>query len=85
MSEEPEPSGSNGNDETDLPIRALAELEQHISPAFMKKVRVRIYRRAVFSQFASFSWTLPTAIFVEFVSIVAHLFSVVGGRDARRR
>ncbi len=84
MSEEPGSPGTNGNGETDLPIRALAELEQNISPAFLNKVRAKIYRRTTVSQFAAFSWTMPAKIFVEFVSIVAHLFSVVAGRDTRR-
>ena len=69
----------------DLPIRALAELEQQISPQFLNKVRGKIYRRTAVSHFAAFSWSLPTAIFVEFVSIVSHLFSVVGGRDTGRQ
>jgi hypothetical protein len=69
----------------DLPIRALAELEQTISPEFLNRVRGKIYRRTAVSHFAAFSWRLPGAILLEFVSIVSHLFSVVGGRDTGKR
>lgn len=85
MTEEPESPGASGSGETDLPIQALSELEQNISPTFLDRVRNKIYRRTTASQFASFSWTMPAKVFVEFVSVLAHLFSVMGGRGARRR
>jgi len=45
----------------------------------------RIYRRTATAQFARFSWSLPGAVLVEFLSIIVHLFAVVDGKRGRSK
>ena len=61
----------------------LANLERDVSPAFMDLLRKKIHRRTAANQFANFSWTLPGAIFLEVISILAHLLAVADGRKGK--
>ena len=69
----------------DTPIAALADLESPVSPGFLRKIRRSIYRRTATAQLAHFSWTLPGAILLEFLSIIVHLFAVVDGKKGRSK
>jgi hypothetical protein len=73
------------NENEDVPIRGLADLESPVSESFLQYVRRRIYRRAATAQLAHFSFRLPVAIFIEFLSIIVHLFTVVDGKKGRSR
>jgi hypothetical protein len=69
----------------DLPIRALAELESSVSESFLRFIRRKIYRRTATAQLAHFSYSMPVAIFVEFLSIIVHLLAVVDGKKGRSK
>jgi hypothetical protein len=71
--------------DNDDPIRGLADLESPVSKGFLSLFRRRVYRRAATAQLANFSFSLPIAIFVEFLSIIVHLFAVVDGRKDKIR
>ena len=70
-------------DPEEHPIRGLADLELEVSPQFVSIVRQKIQRRATVSQFATFSWSLPRMIFVEFLSLVMHVMAVADGRKGK--
>ena len=57
------------------PIAVLAGLERTPSPSFFNIVRRRIQRRSTASQLASFSWNVPTMIFMEFWKAVIQILS----------
>ena len=69
----------------DIPIAALADLESPVSAGFLQNVRRRIYRRTASAQFARFTWSLPGAILLEFLSTIVHLFAVVDGKKGRSK
>jgi hypothetical protein len=73
------------NENDDIPIRGLADLESPVSARFLSIFRSKIYRRTATAQLAHFSFSLPIAIFVEFLSIIGHLFAVIGGRKDKTR
>jgi hypothetical protein len=77
----------NGNDEdqSDQPIRELANLESPVSQSFLQYFRRKIYRRTATAQLTNFSVSLPGAIFMEFLNIILHLFQVVDGKKGRSR
>ena len=73
------------NENEDLPIRGLVDLESPVSESFLQYFRRKVRRRATAAQLAHFSFRLPVAIFVEFLSIIVHLFNVVDGKRGRSR
>jgi hypothetical protein len=73
------------NGDEDLPIPGLADLETPVSPGFLQLFRRRIYRRTTAAQLAHFSFSLPFAISMEFLSIVVHLFSVMDGKRGKSK
>ncbi len=60
------------------PIRGLTEQESETSPDFISKVRRKIYRRTVASQFASYSWHLPGVILMELAGLLSHFVKSSG-------
>jgi hypothetical protein len=64
----------------DQPIERLAELEQDVSPDFLRSVRKKIYRRTAASQVVGFSWNLPRVILLEMISLLSGLLTGGGGR-----
>lgn len=64
--------------EDSLPIAALADLDQEVSPHFLGAVRKKIYRRTATGQIVAFSWTLPKVIFMEMIMLIGHLFAHAG-------
>jgi hypothetical protein len=70
-------------DPQDIPIRGLADLESDVSASFRAKVWRTIQRRTTVSQYANFSWTLPGVIFLEFLTVLVHLFSVADGKRGK--
>ena len=73
------------NGDEDKPIAELAELETPVSESFFQRFRRRVYRRTATAQLANFSFSLPVAIFVEFLSIMMHLFAVADGKKGRSK
>jgi len=73
------------NDDGDRPIIGLAELETPVSGSFLQYFRNKIYRRQATAQLTQFSMKMPMAIFVEFLSIIVHLFQVVDGKKGKPR
>ena len=73
-------SGETGNggfvppDDRDVdpgqPVRSLSELEVQPSAGFLDRLRNKIDRRSVTSQFLSVTWYLPKLVLLEFVTIV---------------
>jgi len=73
------------SDNEDRPIPGLADLETPVSESFLQYFRRKIYRRQATAQLTQFSMTMPMAIFVEFLSIIGHLFKVVDGKKGKSR
>jgi hypothetical protein len=71
--------------ENDERIRGLADLESPVSAGFLSVFRRKVYRRAATAQLAHFSFSLPLAIFMEFLNILVHLCSVVDGKKGRSK
>ena len=65
-------NGSAGSGE-DQPIDRLAELEQEVSPDFLRAVRKKIYRRTATGQVLAFSWNLPKVILLEMLTLIGGL------------
>jgi hypothetical protein len=57
------------------PIASLADLEQEVSPQFLRTLRKKIYRRTATNQVVSFSWNLPKVILLEMIMLIGHFFS----------
>jgi hypothetical protein len=70
-------------DPQDRPIRGLADLGSDVSASFADFIWRKIHRRTTASQFASFSYKMPGAILLEFISIIVHLFTVVDGKKGK--
>ena len=64
----------------EAPIAGMNELEQETSASFVAGVRKKIYRRQTVSQFVSFSWQLPKAVFVELGSMLVHILNTFSTR-----
>jgi hypothetical protein len=64
----------------DQPIERLAELDQDVSPDFLRAVRKKIYRRTATGQVVGFSWNLPRVILLEMISLIGGLLTGGGGR-----
>lgn len=73
------------SDQDDTPLRGLADLESPVSQSFVQYIRRKIYRRTATAQLTHFSFSMPAAIFVEFLSIIVHLFKVADGNRADRK
>ena len=67
-------------DENGQPIEILLEQEREPSTEFMTRVRNKIRRRTLTSQFASYSWHLPKVILLEMFGLFGHLLSASGRR-----
>lgn len=67
-------------DENGQPIEILLEQEREPSTEFMTRVRNKIRRRTLTSQFASYSWHLPKVILLEMFALFGHLLSASGRR-----
>lgn len=55
------------------PIAQLRDLDEETSPSFVVRVRSKILRRTLASQFTSLFWSIPEMLFVEFWNFVAGL------------
>jgi hypothetical protein len=71
-------------DNEDIPIPGLADFESDVSSGFVGVVRKKIFRKTAVSQFANFSWKMPTAIFIELMNLIVHFVSAVGGRRTKQ-
>ncbi len=71
------------NENEDRPIKELANLESPVSQSFLEYFRRKIYRRAAAAQLTNFYMSVPMAVFVEFLSIIVHLFQVADGKKSR--
>ena len=56
------------------PIAILSQLDHEPSPGFLVRVRKKIDRRVMASEFASFSWHIPKLILLEFLGAAFALF-----------
>ena len=66
----------NGSEEeVGRPIAEIAELQQEVQPGFLVRLRRRIERRSLTSQFLGFSWHFPKLILIELLEIVFSLFT----------
>lgn len=61
------------------PIRELADLRVDVTPGFLDRVRNRVERRVVTTQFLSLAWHVPAALLLEFLNMVFGAFGD-GGR-----
>ena len=68
----PAPSGPV-EDEPDEPLAVLAGLAEETSPEFTNQVRIKIHRKVVTSQLASFWWEVPRIVFGEFWLLITSL------------
>jgi hypothetical protein len=79
LTDEPRGPGTGPPDDEDpdtgQPIEVLADLESPTRPGFMDRVRNRIERRSVTSQFLTFSWHLPKVVILEFLEMLFEMFS----------
>lgn len=79
MTDEPRDPGTgppDGEDvDTGLPIEVLSDLELPTRPGFMARVRNRIERRSITSQFVVFSWYLPKVVLLEFLQMLFEFIS----------
>lgn len=61
------------DDEQDEPLAVLNALAEETSPEFVNRVRVKIHRKVVTSQLASFWWEAPRVVFAESWSVLTWL------------
>jgi len=55
------------------PVAALAGLVQEPSPDFAARVRRRIERRSLASQFLLLTWHMPVAVLLEFLVMIVEI------------
>lgn len=58
------------------PVAALAGFEEVASTGFLTRVRRKIHRRTTTAQVASFSWNVPSMVFLELWRILIQLLQV---------
>lgn len=74
---------SQDDEEVDpgAPVEVLAGFEHVASVGFLARVRRKIQRRTTTAQIASFSWNVPSLVFLELWRVVIELLQL---RDPRK-
>jgi hypothetical protein len=70
--------------ETGEPVELLREIQDDVSPEFLRRVRDSIERRRSTAQVVSFSWNLPAAAFWELLRFFGDLAHIHGRKGEKR-
>ena len=87
MSDDPATRDSADDKEIDpgQPIDMLSGFEYETSTTLLDRIRRAIHRRTAISQIASFSWTVPFIVLLEFwLALADTLFPKTIGKDQRK-
>lgn len=78
MSEGPEETGPGPDEDVDPgePIALLAGYEQPTSSGLLSRIRRSIHRRTTTAQVATFSWKMPSLVFLELWQILFQILQV---------
>lgn len=56
------------------PIAVLADFDEPVSTGFLTRLRRKIDRRVLTSQFATATWEMPKIILIEFLGMIFEMF-----------
>jgi hypothetical protein len=69
------PSDNNPNPNDEIPVAALDDFEEDVSPDFVPRLRRRLHRRVFSGQVASFSYNVPAMLLREFLLLIFGFFT----------